>query len=137
MMQIKRELKIAVCFLGIFILILYLLMILVTCPLVKEAKDVFCGKIPSSQIENRAIAQYDNVDSLRRNGYDIKKIKLMFMRIFTFHNFVSRGFIQVFYSIEVYGNDDTLLYASWYIPALWKIEKQNKGWEIIEINERP
>jgi hypothetical protein len=100
-----------------------------------EMRNVFLGTV--SEIKNERINRYNNADRIRNNGYEITKIKLTLIRLFTLHDFVSKGFIQVLYSIEIYGNNNIILYGSRYIFAKWEIEKNQGKWELVNIKEKP
>jgi hypothetical protein len=110
-------------------------MVIGTFSIMNKMRNIFLGAV--SETKNELVNRYNNVDRLRSNGYEITKINLTLIRLFTLHKFVSRGFIQVLYSIEIYGSDNILLYASWNVPARWEIEKKQGQWEIVNIKEKP
>lgn len=135
-MQIKTLLFKKILIITVFFLFtIYFSMVIGTFSIMNKMRNIFLGAV--SETKNELVNRYNNVDRLRSNGYEITKINLTLIRLFTLHKFVSRGFIQVLYSIEIYGSDNILLYASWNVPARWEIEKKQGQWEIVNIKEKP
>jgi hypothetical protein len=85
-------------------------MVISTSSIMNGMKNVFLGI--ATENKNELINRYNNVDRLRSDGYEITKVKLTLFRLFTLHNFVSKGFIQILYCIEIYGNNNMILYGS-------------------------
>jgi hypothetical protein len=139
MMQNKSiSLKTIMAFIIITLIVIYVAMIIDTIPVMQQAQAVFLGNISNvEEIKNKVIARYNKVDYLRQQGESVANVDVMLIRLFTFHNFVSKGFIQVLYSLEVEGNDGKILYGSWLIPSCWYIEKKSGQWEVTGIKESP
>jgi hypothetical protein len=123
------------CFLGIILIVVfaYILMIIDTHGLINRSKNIFLLKIPETEI-NDMLKNY-SPEFFSKNG--IGNIELDFFRLFTIHNF-KKGIIIIKYTHVVYDTNGEILTGSWDIyPVIWKIEKINNVWNVVDIIEDP
>lgn len=86
--------------LVLIFLLLYFFMIMSTNKVTEQVKEIFLGKIQTSQIDNKLLYYYNDVNRLKERGYCINKIKFNLVRVFVFHNFISKGCIGVFFQLR-------------------------------------
>lgn len=58
------------------------------------------------------------------------------LKLWSAHLEDDEGWIWVCYSSETFNHDGSLACGSWYIPSLWKVEKDDNGeWVVVRIYE--
>jgi hypothetical protein len=122
--------------LGGFVILAYLLMVIDTNSITLKVKNVMLGKTEDNGGDIYYPYFYDAANSLKKSGHNVSKINLSLVRLFVVHNFISKGCIGVFYTIEIKDNEK-LLTASHDIFSIWKIKKIDGVWEIVDIVEAP
>lgn len=124
------------CIVLLLLLFAYTVLLIGVFPLLREAKAVFLGAVPSSETVGSPIARYNRSGEYADQG-GIARVKLFFFPYFTLHDFHKDGYIWVLYSVEGYNADGSLLYGTWLSSAKWEIKKTDEGWKITGITEAP
>ncbi len=116
------------------ILIIYSVMLINTNSVMKEVRDAFLWKTDPVVTADKPIDMYNDVSYWDKEN--LGKVNLLLVRLSAWHNFQD-GYIWAWYCYVAYDKKGELITGSWYIPTKWKIHKENRKWEIIEIYEAP
>jgi hypothetical protein len=127
----KKKIFTAITIMILTILFVYMVMFIDTNSLLDETKNVFCGKVEASDIEDMPVSRYNVTDS---NQDAVVKLELH--RLFTLHNF-NDGYIWMNYSCEATSVQGDIDYGADNIYSVWKIHKEKGKWKIVEIIEDP
>jgi hypothetical protein len=123
-------------FFGIIFIVIsiYIVLIIDTHSLMKRAKKIFLLQKTEIEVNDELNFMY-SPEYVEKKG--IGNIELNLSRLFTLHNF-KKGIIIIRYTHVVYDTKGEILTGSWDIfPVIWKIEKINKIWNVVEIKEDP
>ncbi|MDR2196774.1 MAG: hypothetical protein LBO07_02290, partial [Coriobacteriales bacterium] len=68
--------------------------------------------------------------------FDDPQVTFELRRVFVLHNF-SDGYVWVRYTRTIESTGFDFPSGSYNIPSLWRIHKDEDGWHIVDIEERP
>ncbi|MDR2196683.1 MAG: hypothetical protein LBO07_01810 [Coriobacteriales bacterium] len=119
---------------------LYLAMLLDTNSLMRYMRSVFNGEVPLEETAGRPEDMYNPLFY-----FDDPQVTFELRRVFVLHNF-SDGYVWIRYSRVIQSPefdptsenpDYDLLSSTGSTPSLWRIHKDEDGWHIVDIEERP
>ncbi|MDR2106254.1 MAG: hypothetical protein LBP24_02470 [Coriobacteriales bacterium] len=113
------------------IAILYVVMFLDTNSLMRYMRGVSNGDMSLGETVGKPENIYNPL-----SYSDNPQVTSKLQRVFVLHNY-SDGYIWVRYSQAIRNQNSELLSDSPGIPSLWRIHKDESGWHIVDIDERP
>lgn len=116
----------------------YMIMLLDTCSVVWDMKNVSYNRVPENQIAGKAINRY-NWDKEIAAGWELHDYNVHVIVPVVAHNFVD-GYMWIFYSRDAVMEDErygAFRIGGWRILSKFHIHKENGKWEILDIKEGP
>lgn len=111
----------------------YMIMLLDTCSVVWDMKNVSYNRVPDNQIVGKAIERYTWDDVVVENWevYDSDTYVIVPIVV---HNFLD-GYMWVLYSRKAVSREDGYMVEELCILSKFQIHKENGKWEILNIEE--
>ena len=113
------------------IFLVYILMLMSTNSVVKDAENVMLGNVEKSITDGTPLSAYN-----RKGDFNTVSVDVRITRRFVLHNFFN-GYVWIKYTCQGFDADGNRTYGSWNISSRWKIHWESGKWEIVKINENP